>query len=144
MKLQNCPYTVNLPKYACRSTVTGIQPTATGSSERKVQATLSPMVAVVTFHARQRHRNPARKPRILKWPIGAKQHLRRQWMVGNSRGDGGEQNQSGGVTENRQNRSQSRRRFRETLRLRSVAFRTFSGGKDDMQITSGSRASDRY
>ncbi|GAY39689.1 hypothetical protein CUMW_046370 [Citrus unshiu] len=45
---------------------------ATGSSGLKIMATLSPTVATVTSHAQRRHRNLARKPRMLKWPIGGK------------------------------------------------------------------------
>lgn len=52
LKLLNCPKSVKLPKYPYRSTVTRIQPTATGSSGYTLLAELSPTVEVVTSQAR--------------------------------------------------------------------------------------------
>ena len=55
-----------------RSLVTEIQPTAMVRSKLKVQATLSPMVAVVTSHAQRLPQIEIPKPWILQRPISSK------------------------------------------------------------------------
>ncbi|KAL9448070.1 hypothetical protein AB3S75_015524 [Citrus x aurantiifolia] len=65
-------------------------------------------------------------------------------MVGEGRGQGEEQNPSGGVIGSRRNHGESGRRFPRLSRVQSTASQEFSGGEDGMEMTSGSRASDRY
>ena len=74
----------------------------------------------------------------------AKRRPRRQWLVRNGRGKGKEQNPSTGFTGNWWNHGESRRRFRGTSKLRSVAFRSISGGKDGMDTLLVSQASNLY
>ena len=71
-QLLTYPQNIQLLKYPCWSTVTRIQLTATGSSKLKVQTTLSPMVAVVTSHARWWLRIEFPKWWFLQRPINGK------------------------------------------------------------------------
>ena len=58
---------MNLPNCPCRSTVTGLQSTTTGSLGLLVLTSVSPTVVVVSRHERYRRRIEA--PKICKFPV---------------------------------------------------------------------------
>ena len=62
---------MKLPKYPCRSTVTGLQSTTTGSSVLIAQISVSPTVVAVTSHARCRRRIEAPKSASFRWSFAA-------------------------------------------------------------------------
>ena len=79
-----------------------------GSSNLKVPIMLSSMVPAVSSNARQRCQNLARQPWIPTIDRRQNSDSRCLWMVGNGRGSRGEQDPTGGVTQNRRKSRRSK------------------------------------